>query len=378
MRENPLQRRHADPDGDTVVTRLRAAVADVDEPELHLSLGELDLVSDVAVGRGGRARLVVNAVASQPAAVEELTRRLEAVGLPVPGVHAVQISIEHMNEPQRMAVAQKLRAHGKRHRDADHTAVYAVASGKGGVGKSSVSANLAVSLARAGRRVGLIDADVWGYSVPQLFGVRTAPVALKGLMLPVESCGVRLMSVGFFVAEDEPVVWRGPMLHKALAQFVEDVYWGELDVLILDLPPGTGDVALSLLELLPQAALVAVTTPQRAARAVAERLGRLALDMRMPVAGVVENMSPAACPRCGELGALFGEGGGRELADALGTSLLGQVPLDPALREAGDDGTPLVVSCPGSPAARELMRIAGTLPRVRRSLVGAALPISVA
>ena len=248
--------------------------------------------------------------------------------------------------------------------------IYAVASGKGGVGKSSVTANLAVALADQGLAVGLLDADVWGYSVPHLFGTRRAPVALSGIMFPVEAHGVRLMSTGFLVREDEPVVWRGPMLHKALEQFLADVHWGDLDVLLLDLPPGTGDITLSLLELVPTAALLAVTTPQPAARTVASRVGRMAKDARMPIAGVVENMSSLVCEACGHGTALFGSGGGQQLADEIGVPLLAQVPLDVALRIAGDDGVPVVRRDPTAPSAQVLRQLAADLPIVRRSLVG--------
>jgi ATP-binding protein involved in chromosome partitioning len=252
-----------------------------------------------------------------------------------------------------------------------------VASGKGGVGKSTVAANLAVALAQRGKRVGVLDADVWGWSVPQLFGVRHPPVALKGLMLPLQAHGVSLMSVGFLVTGDEPVVWRGPMLHKAIEQFLGDVHWGDLDVLLIDLPPGTGDVTLTLLELLPDAQLLAVTTPQVAAQAVAARVGRMALDARMPVAGVIENMSTLVCSTCETRTPLFGEGGGERLAEGLGTTLLGQVPLDLSLRVAGDRGVPAVVATPDAHSAVELRRIAAELPVVRRSLVGRVLPLSV-
>jgi ATP-binding protein involved in chromosome partitioning len=254
--------------------------------------------------------------------------------------------------------------------------VYAVASGKGGVGKSSVAANLAVALAVRGRRVGLIDADVWGYSIPQLFGVHRLPTAMSGRMLPVPAHGVALMSLGFFVEPDEPVVWRGPMLHKALTQFVTDTHWADLDVLLLDLPPGTGDVTLSVLELLPEAALVAVTTPQPAARNVASRVGALAKQVHMPIAGVVENMSEVICPHCLNRSALFGAGGGDQLAAELGCEVLGSIPLDIHLRQAGDDGVPVVLSAPDSPSARALVAAAERLRPVRRPLAGRSLGLT--
>jgi ATP-binding protein involved in chromosome partitioning len=255
-------------------------------------------------------------------------------------------------------------------------AVYAVASGKGGVGKSTVTANLAVALARAGKRVGVLDADVWGYSIPGLFGVCENPRVVDGRMVPLRAHGVALMSVGFLVPDGAPVMWRGPMLHKALEQFLLDVAWGELDVLLLDLPPGTGDIQLSLLELLPDAALLAVTTPQAAAQHVAQRVVTMARDAGLPIAGVVENMSAAVCGSCGEHTDLFGSGGGARLAEAAAAPLLGQVPLDRAARLAGDRGIPVVASDPDAASARVLADVATRLPVVRRSLVGRSLPLT--
>jgi ATP-binding protein involved in chromosome partitioning len=245
--------------------------------------------------------------------------------------------------------------------------VYAVASGKGGVGKSTVTANLAVALAASGKRVGVLDADVWGYSIPGLFGVCENPRVVDGRMVPLRAHGVALMSVGFLVPEGAPVMWRGPMLHKALEQFLLDVAWGELDVLLLDLPPGTGDIQLSLLELLPSAALLAVTTPQPAAQAVAARVVTMARDAGLSIAGVVENMT----------GELFGSGGGSRLAEAAGVPLLGQVPLDRAARLAGDGGIPVVLRDPDAASAVALAGVAARLPVVRPSLVRRPLPLSV-
>jgi ATP-binding protein involved in chromosome partitioning len=245
--------------------------------------------------------------------------------------------------------------------------VYAVASGKGGVGKSTVTANLAVALAASGKRVGVLDADVWGYSIPGLFGVCENPRVVDGRMVPLRAHGVALMSVGFLVPEGAPVMWRGPMLHKALEQFLLDVAWGELDVLLLDLPPGTGDIQLSLLELLPSAALLAVTTPQPAAQAVAARVVTMARDAGLSIAGVVENMT----------GELFGSGGGSRLAEAAGVPLLGQVPLDRAARLAGDGGIPVVFRDPDAASAVALAGVAARLPVVRPSLVRRPLPLSV-
>lgn len=356
---------------------LRSTVEAVEEPELHHSLAELGMVRNVAVDARGRVRIEVALTTSGAPLREQLRSDLVAAATAVSGVREVEVSFTAMSEHERMTLAEQLRAERTGDKLKDSTRVYAVASGKGGVGKSTVSANLAVALAQSGKRVGLLDADVWGYSAPHLFGVHRSPVALKGLMLPVEAHGVRLMSVGFFVEEGEPVVWRGPMLHKALEQFLTDVYWGELDVLLIDLPPGTGDITLSLLELLPQAALLAVTTPQAAAQTVASRIGRMAADMRMPLAGVVENMSTLVCDGCGEQTALFGSGGGEQLAGELGVDLLGQIPLDIALRQAGDNGTPAVALDPTTPSAAALSEVATRLPVVRRSIVGLQLPLSV-
>ncbi len=372
-----LSGRRADVD----LAAVHAALAGVQDPELHLPLAQAGMIGDVEVDRSGTVRVTVRLTTPSCPMKETLAADVtQSVGK-VPGVGRVEVALGAMSEGERMQLAGRLR--GARPGGAhpfgpeSRTRVYAVASGKGGVGKSSITANLAVALAQHGERVGVLDADVWGWSVPQLFGVRRAPVALKGLMLPVEAHGVALMSVGFFVDGDEPVVWRGPMLHKAIEQFLTDVYWGDLDTLLIDLPPGTGDVTLSLLELLPDAQLLAVTTPQLAAQTVASRVGRMARDARMPVAGVVENMSTLVCPHCAEHTPLFGEGGGARLAEAIAAPLLGQVPLDLPLRTSGDMGVPAMVGAPTAPSAVEIRRIAAQLPVVRRSLVGRSLPLSV-
>ncbi|HET8559522.1 MAG TPA: Mrp/NBP35 family ATP-binding protein [Marmoricola sp.] len=358
-----------------------AALGRVEDPELHLPLPEAGMVGAVVVDRSGTVRVTVRLTTPSCPLKETLVRDVTAAVGEVPGVRRVEVDLAAMSEGDRMRLAALLRA-GRAEGthpfgEGSPTRVYAVASGKGGVGKSTLTANLAVALAQQGQRVGVLDADVWGYSVPQLFGVRRAPVALKGVMLPVEAHGVALMSVGFFVDEQEPVVWRGPMLHKAIEQFLADVHWGELDTLLVDLPPGTGDVTITLLELLPDAQLLAVTTPQPAARTVAARVGRMARNARMPVAGVIENMSTLDCPTCGASTALFGSGGGAELATEIHAPLLGQVPLDLPLRSSGDSGVPAVVAAPTAASTLEIRRIAAGLPVVRRSLVGRPLPLSV-
>jgi ATP-binding protein involved in chromosome partitioning len=358
-----------------------AALGAVEDPELRLPLTEAGMVGNLQVDRSGTVKVTITLTTPSCPMKDTLVRDVTAAVSAVAGVERVEISFGAMSDNERMALAARLRGDapegGHRFGLDSSTQVYAVASGKGGVGKSTVTANLAVALAEQGKRVGILDADVWGYSIPHLFGVRRAPVALKGLMLPVEAHGVSLMSVGFFVTDEEPVVWRGPMLHKALEQFLTDVHWGELDVLLIDLPPGTGDITMSLLELVPDAALIAVTTPQPAAQTVAERVGRMARNARMPVAGVVENMSALVCGSCNESTALFGSGGGDRLAQSIAAPLLGRVPLDIELREAGDAGVPAMISTPQSHSVQELWRIAAALPVVRRSLVGRSLPLSV-
>jgi ATP-binding protein involved in chromosome partitioning len=376
----PRRRGTVDHTGAVDIDAVRRAAGAVRDPELHLALDEAGMLGAVDVDPDGTAHVTVRLTTPTCPMREQLLADVGTAVDTVPGVTGVRVTFDAMSDSERMSLASRLRGgrgDGHPFGEGSPTRIYAVASGKGGVGKSTVTANLAVALAQQGRRVGVLDADVWGYSVPQLFGVRERPVALKGLMLPPQAHGVSLMSVGFLVEDDEPVVWRGPMLHKAIEQFLGDVHWGELDDLLIDLPPGTGDVTLSLLELLPDAALLAVTTPQVAAQAVAARVGRLARDVRMPVAGVIENMSTLVCSSCDAQTPLFGEGGGARLAQDIGTDLLGQVPLDLPLRTAGDLGVPAMVATPDAPSVVELRRIAAHLPVVRRSLVGRSLPLSV-
>jgi ATP-binding protein involved in chromosome partitioning len=352
-----------------------AAVGLVVEPQTGLSLEQLDAVGTVIAHRSGIVTIPVVLLTSAEPARARLSTEVAAAARTVPGVGEVEIEFAPMDQPRRMRLAQRLAAASPRVQRTPR--IYAVASGKGGVGKSTITANLAAALARSGQRVGVLDADVWGYSIPHLFGVRHNPVALAGTMLPVRAHGVSLISTGFFVGEDEPVMWRGPMLHKALEQFLTDVLWGELDVLLLDLPPGTGDITLSLLELVPNAALLAVTTPQPAARSVASRVARMAREAAMPIAGVIENMTTTVCAHCGHQTALFGAGGGRQLAQQAGAPLLGQIPLDITLRDAGDRGIPVVLDAPAAPSAHALDALAHALPVARRSLLRRPLPLAV-
>lgn len=356
------------------IAAVRSAIDAVQDPELDRSLGELDMVRAVTARRG-RVEVELALTTAGCPMTELLTRDVTSAASSVTRSDDVHVTFTVMTESERRALADRFLSGRSAFGVSAAATVIAVASGKGGVGKSSVAANLAVALARQGKSVGLLDADVWGYSVPQLFGVRRSPIAMYETMLPVQAHGVRLMSLGFLVAEEEPIVWRGPMLHKALTQFVRDVHWGRLDVLLLDLPPGTGDVTLSVLELLPEASLLVVTTPQQAARTVASRVGAMARDVGMPVTGVVENMSEMVCPQCDAHSALFGTGGGQRLAGDLGVPLLGQVPLDAALREAGDIGVPVVAGEPQSASARALIDVATALRPARRPLVGRQLGV---
>ncbi len=257
-----------------------------------------------------------------------------------------------------------------------NTRIFAIASGKGGVGKSSLTTNLAVSLAQQGHAVGVLDADIWGYSIPRMMGARGQATAVNNRVVPLEAHGVKVISIGFFLDEEKPVIWRGPMLHRALEQFLSDVEWGALDFLLCDLPPGTGDIAISLAQMLPGAEMIVVTTPQTAAQRVALRAGQSTAQTGMRVAGVIENMSVFIAPDTGHAYHLFGSGGGELLAGELDTKLLGRVPIDPRLMTGADTGVPVVVSDPETPAARAIVDIATAIASVKPSLVGRSLPLS--
>jgi ATP-binding protein involved in chromosome partitioning len=312
---------------------------------------------------------------------DRITADVTAAVQPLQGVQAVDVRLSPMSQEERSALVAKLRgtaeaAPGQRtFFSGSETTVIAVASGKGGVGKSSVTVNLAAAMAADGLKVGVLDADVWGFSVPRMMGVSGKPVGFNNMILPLEAYGVKVISMGFFVPEETPVIWRGPMLHKAIEQFLGDVYWGELDVLLADLPPGTGDVSISLASFLPGAQMLVVTTPQEAARKVAERAGKMAERTNLRPIGVVENMSFYICPHCGDREDIFGAGGGREAAETLSVPLLAQVPLVPAVRAGGDDGIPIVVSHPESPASVALIEAAGRIGRSSRSRVGKPLSV---
>jgi ATP-binding protein involved in chromosome partitioning len=359
--------------------QVRQALRKVNDPEIGKPIEDLGMLQAIRVDDGTVTVQILLTVAGCPLK-DRIDSDVRAALAPLEGIRHVQVLLGEMTGDQRQEMVSSLRG-GQQQQTffADgKTQVVAVASGKGGVGKSSVTVNLAVALAAEGHRVGVLDADVWGFSVPRMIGVSGQPVGFNNMILPLEAYGVRVISMGFFVPEDQPVIWRGPMLHKAVQQFLGDVYWGELDFLLCDLPPGTGDVSLSMASFLPGASMLVVTTPQEAARRVAERAGKMAAQVRQRVVGVIENMSWFECPHCGERELVFGEGGGQEAADTLGVPLLGQVPLYPPLRKGGDEGRPIVVADPDSPAGRALRDAARQLGKSLKTVVGKPLNLMVA
>ncbi len=366
---------------------VRAALATVNDPEIRRPITELNMVESVVVD-GATVRVgVLLTVAGCPMKAE-LTRAVTTAVSRVDGVDEVDVHLGVMSDEQRTALRQHLRGDAPTNeipfaQPGSRTRVYAVASGKGGVGKSSVTVNLAVSLAARGLSVGVLDADIYGFSVPRMLGVTGKPTQVEQMIMPPVAHDVKVISIGMFTPGNTAVVWRGPMLHRALQQFLADVFWGELDVLLMDLPPGTGDIAISVAQLVPSAELLVVTTPQLAAREVAERAGSLALQTHQQIVGVVENMSWLDLPD-GSRMELFGAGGGQAVADSLSIStgtrvpLLGQVPIDQRVREGGDDGLPVVLSAPSSPAAQALDAVAERLAKRQTSLVGRSLGLAPA
>lgn len=334
---------------------------EVTDPELHRSIVDLGMVGDVSVVDDHVTITIKLTVAGCPLKAE-IQRRVTNAVEDLPGIATLHVTLDTMTDEERLSVRSGLIGADRRESpfSADaRTRVILIASGKGGVGKSSITANLAVALADRGHTVGLLDADVYGYSIPRMMGTDRTPVLLDDdLILPVESHGVRLMSVGFMAGDDQPVIWRGPMLHKALTSFVTEVFWDDPDYLLVDLPPGTGDVSLSLSTLAPAAQMVIVTTPQLTAQRVAQRAAAMANRVKLDVIGVVENMSWFDAPDTGARYEILSGGGGQELATHLGVPLFGQIPLETSVARAGDDGTPVVRSRPDSAAAQALAAIA--------------------
>ncbi|TNC20792.1 Mrp/NBP35 family ATP-binding protein [Amycolatopsis alkalitolerans] len=371
------------------VEDVRAALKEVYDPEIKKPITELGMVKDVTVGSGDTAGIVTVSIYLTVAGCplkETLTRdTTNAVGK-LEGVRDVRVELDVMSDEQRTELRKSLRGDAEEPvipfaQPGSMTRVYCVASGKGGVGKSSVTVNLAVAMAERGLSVGVVDADIYGHSVPRMLGATEKPTKVEKMIMPPQANGVKVISIGMFTPGNTPVVWRGPMLHRALQQFLADVFWGDLDILLLDLPPGTGDIAISVAQLIPNAEILVVTTPQQAAAEVAERAGAIAMQTRQRLAGVIENMSWLETPT-GERVEVFGAGGGQTVADSLSKStgttvpLLGQVPLDPRLREHGDAGTPIVRSEPEAPAAKVLKDVAKKLSVRARGLAGMMLNVT--
>ncbi|KZS59546.1 sodium:proton antiporter [Mycobacterium kansasii] len=370
-------------DAADLTAAVRSALAKVIDPELRRPITELGMVKGIDVSPQGEVHVGIYLTTAACPKKSEITERVARAVSDVPGTGAVRVSLDVMSDEQRTELRKQLRGDAREPvipfaQPSSLTRVYAVASGKGGVGKSTVTVNLAAAMAARGLSVGVLDADIHGHSIPRMMGTTDRPTQVESMILPPIAHEVRVISIAQFTEGNTPVVWRGPMLHRALQQFLADVYWGDLDVLLLDLPPGTGDVAISVAQLIPNAEILVVTTPQLAAAEVAERAGSIALQTRQRIVGVVENMSGLTLPDGSTL-QVFGEGGGQQVAErltrAIGADvpLLGRIPLDPALVAAGDSGVPLVLSAPDSAVGKELLNIAESLASRRRGLAGMSL-----
>ncbi len=372
------------PNRDAVYEALKGVI----DPEIRRSIVELGMLDEFTIADDGtvdvRVLLTVAGCPLKDTITSDTTKAVQAVE----GVTAVNVELGTMTPEQRQEMREKLQGPGASrpipfNEPNSLTRVYAVASGKGGVGKSSVTANLAVALAEQGLSVGVVDADIYGFSIPGMLGLSGNPTRVDDMIIPQVAHNVKVMSIGMFVPPSQPVVWRGPMLHRALQQFLTDVFWGDLDILLLDLPPGTGDIAISVGQLLPTSELLVVTTPQQAAAQVAARAGTVATQTRQRIAGVVENMSWLELPS-GERMEIFGSGGGTEVAEQLTRTtgakvpLLGQIPLDEPVRSGADAGVPAVLSNPDSPASVTLRSVAQQLSRRSRGLAGRSLGLSPA
>jgi ATP-binding protein involved in chromosome partitioning len=373
--------------GAPTIEQVTQALAGVNDPEIHRPITELGMVKQVDVSSDGTVLVQVWLTVAGCPLRDTITKDVTAAVGKLGGVTGVRVELDVMSEEQRRELQGRLRG-GTAEKEIPFakpgslTKVFAIASGKGGVGKSSVTVNLAVVLAATGLRVGLLDADIYGHSVPRMLGVTARPTQVEQMIMPPTAHGVTAISSGMLKRGNEPLPLRGPILHRLLTQFLADVYWGDLDILLMDLPPGTGDVAISAAHLVPGSELVVVTTPQLASAEVAERAGTLAAQLHQRVAGVIENMSYLPCPHCDERVDVFGTGGGQAVADTLTrltgapVPLLGEIPIDPRLREAGDTGVPLVLTHPDAPAAQQLRKVAENLAGRGRSLAGRQLGLS--
>ncbi|WP_280404119.1 Mrp/NBP35 family ATP-binding protein [Nocardia brasiliensis] len=364
---------------------VRGALAKVDDPEIRKPITELGMVKSIAIGSDSNVHVEIYLTTAGCPLRTEITQRVTKAVADVAGVGAVTVELDVMNDEQRTNLRKQLRGDSADPvipfaQPGSLTRVYAVASGKGGVGKSSVTVNLAAAMAARGLSVGVLDADIYGHSIPRMLGTDARPTQVEKMIMPPQAHGVKMISIAQFTKGNTPVVWRGPMLHRALQQFLADVFWGDLDVLLLDLPPGTGDIAISIAQLIPGAEILVVTTPQIAAAEVAERAGAIALQTRQRIAGVVENMSWLDLPD-GSRMELYGAGGGQVVAERLTRAvgaevpLLGQIPIEQAVREAGDEGNPIVLRDPETPAAKALLSVADKLAVRRRGLAGISLGI---
>lgn len=369
--------------------QVNAALATVQDPEIHRPITDLGMVKSVDIADDGAVHVGIYLTVAGCPMKGRIEKDVTAAVTKVAGVTSVKVELDVMNDEQRKELQTKLRG-GQAEKEipfakpSSLTKVYAVASGKGGVGKSSVTVNLAAALAAQGHKVGVVDADIYGHSVPRMLGASDFPTKVEDMILPPTAHGIKVISVGMFTEGNTPVVWRGPMLHRALQQFLSDVFWGDLDVLLMDLPPGTGDIAISVAQMLPSAELLVVTTPQQAAAEVAERAGAITAQTHQRIAGVIENMSYYQPDPDAEPVYLFGQGGGQKVADTLTKTLgaeiplLGQVPLDTRLREGSDEGQPLVLSTPEAEASKIITKIAEGLVAKPRGLAGMQLGISPA
>ncbi len=370
----------------TLIDDVTCALSKVIDPELHRSITELGMVESVEV-QGSKAILHILLTISGCPMRDRLERDIRSAVSSVGAITEIDLTFGAMNEEQRSNVKKLMRGgRDKEIQFADPsslTRVIGIASGKGGVGKSSITVNLAVAAARKGLKVGILDADVYGHSVPRLMGVLgQRPTSIDQFFIPVERFGVKIVSMEMFKPErSDPIAYRGPLLHRVLEQLLSDAYWGDLDLLLLDLPPGTGDIAISLGQLLPASEILVVTTPQVAAAEVAERAGRIAHQLKQHILGVVENMSDIACPKCGEPISIFGSGGGDETAARLSTlvgsdiNLLAKIPFDGELREGGDNGEPITLAKPDAPASKAIDELLAKLLQRPRSLVGVPLTL---